>query len=197
MKVLGDKGIIGKIAMLATHAIDLGHLTGTQRFVGIETPDAFQQTLAAQDLVAAGDAPSEIVRAVEEGAVAIGHATVKRKHVAVDGPIRGRFLAALENRDRSAGPDRPVPKQPAAKPDHDALSRSLHHKRREEVEYDVIIVAGIERDALLGACCHKTTHDIERGVAVEWSDLDGDDVVDRREPGPESAAKRDAAHGRL
>ena len=108
--------------MLATHAIDLGRLAGTQRFVGIETPDAFQQTLAAQDLVAAGDAPSEIVRAVEECAVAIGHTAIKRKHVAVDGPARGCFLAALENRDRSAGPDRPVSKQPAAKPHHDALS---------------------------------------------------------------------------
>src|SRR4029077_6786186 len=61
MKVLGDERIIGKIVMLATHAIDLGRRAGTQRFGGIETPDAFQQTLAAQDLVAAGGAPSEIV----------------------------------------------------------------------------------------------------------------------------------------
>jgi hypothetical protein len=111
--------------MLATHAIDLGRLAGTQRFVGIETPDAFQQTLAAQDLVAAGDAPSEIVRAVEECAVAIGHTAVKRKHVAVDGPVRGCFLAALENRDRSAGPDRPVPKQPTAKPHRSTGDRTI------------------------------------------------------------------------
>ena len=88
MKVRGDERIIGKIAMLATHAIDLGRLTGTQRFVGIETPDAFQQTLAAQDLVAAGNAPSKIVRAVEECAVAIGHTTIERKQVAVDDPVR-------------------------------------------------------------------------------------------------------------
>ena len=43
MKVLGDERIIGKIAMLATHAIDLGRLAGTQRFVGIETPDPFSK----------------------------------------------------------------------------------------------------------------------------------------------------------
>jgi len=88
MKVRGDERIIGKITMLATHAIDLGSLAGTQRFERIETPDAFQQTLAAQDLVAAGNATSKIVCAVEECAVAIGHTTIERKQVAVDEPIR-------------------------------------------------------------------------------------------------------------
>ena len=41
---------------------------GLEPLVRVEAPDAFEQALAAQHLVAAGDAAVEVVGDVEEGA---------------------------------------------------------------------------------------------------------------------------------
>ena len=51
--------------------IDFLSLPWTERFLGIQTPGAFQQTLASQDFVQAGDASCEVVGDVEESCVAI------------------------------------------------------------------------------------------------------------------------------
>ena len=72
-----------------------------------------------------------------------------------------------------------------------------HHERRHEVGDDVVVVAGVERDALLGVGLGNAEGDVERAIAVERRDLDRDHVVDRREPAPEGARQRNAAHRRL
>ena len=61
----------------------------------------------------------------------------------------------------------------------------------------MVVVAGIERDALLGVRLRDAEGDIEGAVAVERRHLDRHDVVDRREPGPEGARQRNATHRRL
>src|SRR5262249_29544734 len=166
-------------------------------FVGIKAPDAFKQTLAAQDFVAASDAPLKAIRRVEKRAVAIGHAAVQRKEVFRGGPGRGRGLATPEYLDRGADPDRPVPEQPTAKTHDDALPSPLRYERCQEIEHDMVVVAGVERDTFLSFRGDDTANDIEGGVAVERRDLDRDHIVDRRETSPEPAAECDAAHGRL
>ena len=60
--------------MLAAHAIDFLGLARRQDLVRVQAPGALQQALAAQHLVAAGDATGKAVGDVEEGTVAIGDA---------------------------------------------------------------------------------------------------------------------------
>ena len=121
MKVLAHERIIGKITMFPADALDLGSLTRAEPFVRIKAPDAFKQTLTAQDFVAASDAPLKAIRRVEKRAVAIGHAAVQGKKVVRGGPGRGHGLATLEYLNRGADPDRPMPQQPTAKTHDDAL----------------------------------------------------------------------------
>jgi hypothetical protein len=61
----------------------------------------------------------------------------------------------------------------------------------------VIVVAGVERDAILGVRGGDAEADVERAVAVERRHLDRHDIVDCREARPELARQLDAAHGRL
>src|SRR5689334_778420 len=99
--------------MLATDAVDLVLLAGAEALVRIEAPQAFHQALAAQDLVAAGDAAVKIVGDVEEGAVAVGDAGIEREQVRGHAVLVPRRLAALELLDGARGPDRPMAEQAA------------------------------------------------------------------------------------
>lgn len=67
--------------MFAADAIDLLHLAGAETLGRIEAPDALQQALPTQDLVATGDAAVKIVGDVEEGAVAVGDAGIERQQI--------------------------------------------------------------------------------------------------------------------
>ena len=187
--------------MLAADAVDLLALARAQALVRIEAPDAFEQALAAQHLVAAGDAAAEVVGDVEEGAVAVGDAAVEREQLALDRAARlgarQRGLAALEQLDRALRPDRPVAEQAAAKAHRHRRAVAHRRERRDQVEDDVVVVAGVERDALLGARRDHAADDVERAVAVERRDLDRDDVVDRGEAGPERGAEVEPADRRL
>jgi hypothetical protein len=58
----------------------------------------------------------------------------------------------------------------------------------------VVVVAGVERDAVLGAGLQHAAQHVERRVAVERRDLDRRDVPDRREAPPEGDRERHAAH---
>ena len=106
LQVLGDEGVVGQVGVLAADAVDLLALPRAQPLVRIEAPDAFEQALAAQHLVAAGDAAAEVVGDVEEGAVAVGDAAVEREQLASTAPPRlgagGR--AALQRSSSSTAP---------------------------------------------------------------------------------------------
>ena len=70
-------------------------------------------------------------------------------------------------------------------------------ERQHEIEQDVVIIAGIERDAVERAGRRHPAQHVERPVAVERRDLDGDDVVDGSKAAPEIGAEDDAADRRL
>ena len=81
-------------------AVDLLHLAGSERFVRIEAPDAFEQALAAQDLVAAADHAVEVVGDIEDRRVAVGHlAKSSASRSAGIGPLVDRRVNALEQLD--------------------------------------------------------------------------------------------------
>ena len=68
---------------------------------------------------------------------------------------------------------------------------------RHQVEHDVVVVAGIERDAVGGAGLDHAAHHVERAVAIERRDLDRDDILDRGKAPPERRRQHDAADGGL
>ena len=168
-------------------------LARAQPFVRIEAPDAFEQALPAQHLVAAGDAAVEVVGDVEEGAVAVGDAAVEREQLAIDEPpASGAAAAALQRSSSSTAPCVHTDQWPSRPPRKRTVTGSpsrIDVERRDEVEHDVVVVAGVERDAVLGARRDDAAHDVERAVAVERRDLDRDDVVDRGEARPERAPR--------
>jgi len=71
-----------------------------------------------------------------------------------------------------------VPEQPAAEinPAGDAAVAQV--ERQCQVEQDVVVIAGIERDAVERAGGADAAQHVEGAVAIERRDLDGDDIVD-------------------
>ena len=172
-------------------------LAGGEALLRIEAPDAFEQALAAQHLVAAGDAAVKIVRHVEKSTVAVGYLGVEREQFGADRAGRDRRLDAREQFHRGFGPHAPVAEQPALDAQHDFLAVALHHERRDQIEDDVIIVAGVQRDAFFRARLDHSAHDIERAVAVERRHLDRHDIVDPGQAAPERGRQVQPAHRRL
>ena len=74
-----------------------------------------------------------------------------------------------------------------------SLAAAPHRERHQQVEHDVVVVAGVQRHAVFGAGGDHAAHDVERAVAVERRHLDGDHVVDGGEAAPELRRQRDAA----
>ncbi len=107
-------------------------------------------------------------------------------------PLRWR-VDALELLDRGPGPHAPVAEQPALDAHAHLFGAALHGEGHQQVEHDVVVVAGVQRDAVLGARRDHAAHDVERAVAVEGRDLDRDHVVDGGEAAPEFHRQRDAA----
>ncbi len=87
--------------------------------------------------------------------------------------------------------------QPALDPHHGLAAVVAYDERREQVEHDVIVIPGIERDALGGAGLDHAAHHVERAVAIERRDLDRDDVLDLGEAPPERHRQHQPADGRL
>src|SRR5437867_22503 len=113
-----------------------------------------------------GDTAPEAVGDIEKGGVAIGDARVERENLGRYGARRNRLMEASEKADGSAGPHRPMAEQAAAKADGHRLAVAHDGERRHEVEDDVVVIAGIERDALLGARRDDAAEYIERAIAV-------------------------------
>ena len=72
-----------------------------------------------------------------------------------------------------------------------------HRDRGGEVEQDVVVIAGIDGDPLLGAGLDDAAHHVERAVAVERRGLDRDRVVDPGEAPPEPGRQHPPADRRL
>src|SRR4051794_17746613 len=98
--------------------------------------------------MATRDAAVKIVGDVEERAIAIGDAGIERQQVRWHGVLAARSLAHLELLDRARSPYRPVAEQAAPEigAGGDALVAQI--ERQREIEQDVVVITGIERDAI-------------------------------------------------
>src|SRR5215469_13196718 len=79
LQIRAHEGIVVEVRIGCADAVDLLALSRSQRLARVETPDAFEQSLAAQDFVATGDHAVEVVGRVEDRRVAVGHLRVERQ----------------------------------------------------------------------------------------------------------------------
>jgi len=94
-----------------------------------------------------------------------------------------------------ARPDRPVAKEAADDAAFDFLAIGIEGVRSEEVHDDVVVVAGVERDVT--ARFGYRADDVERLIAIERSDFNGDDIFDFDKFFPEVVRENAAADGGL
>src|SRR5580765_4505009 len=83
-------------------------------------------------------------------------------------------------------------------PDHppvDGCAVHLECERGKQVHDDVVIVAGVKTDvsSRFGHCPYH----VDGLITVEWSDLDGDDIIDVREIAPETVRENAPSDRRL
>src|SRR5690349_9876163 len=191
----GDEVVVVQMWVTSMNPVDLFTLAGAERFVWVQTPNPFEQTLTMQHFVQTGDATGVAIGGVEEGSVAIGNFNSGSEQVGGDWLIGRRNLPALaEKFHRPLCPHRPVSQEPANNAAFRRLSSDDKSMGCEEVQQDVVVVAGVERDVASTGVGDRSD-DIERLVAVERGDLDGDDVFDFREPSPERVGQN-ASTGR-
>jgi hypothetical protein len=139
--ILRNKRIIREIRVFAANPVDLVTLPGTEPFIGVQAPNAFQQSLATKDLVTARNTAAKSIGDIEKGRVAVRDPRIEREQILWQRSASQRSLNAFQNRYGAFGPHRPVTEQPAAEPDHHLLSIPRHCERQGEVEKDVIVIS--------------------------------------------------------
>src|SRR5947209_17823727 len=148
LQIRAHEGVIVEVRIGRADAIDLLLLSASQRLARVETPNALEQSLPPQDFVAAGDHAMEIVGRVEDRRVAVGHLSLERQEFSGYLVLGDRRVDALQQLDRPLDPHAPMAEQPALDA-HGALAAIRYHgEGGDEVEDDVIVVAGVERDAV-------------------------------------------------
>ena len=70
--MFADEDVIVEVRIGGVDAGNFFGLAGAEGFVGIETPDSFEEALTAKNFMEAGDAAAKIVGGVEEGGVGVG-----------------------------------------------------------------------------------------------------------------------------
>src|SRR4051812_9317859 len=106
-------------------------------------------------------------------------------------------MDASEKIDRGLNPYTPVAKKPTPDAHENALVAAGDDERSDEVEQDMIVVAGIEGDSVLRLSCDNAANDIQCPVAVERRDLYSDDIVDLGKTAPEGGRKNETPDRRL
>ena len=112
-----DEIVIVQMRVCIVNPVDLLSLPWTKGLIGIQAPDAFQQPLASQDFMQAGDAACKVMRRVVESRVAIGDlATPLNEAFRNVHLIASRGVTLLQQLRGTSRPHSPVTEQTA----HDA-----------------------------------------------------------------------------
>ena len=103
----------------------------------------------------------EVVGRVEDRRVAVGHRGVERQEFSGYLVLGDRRVDARQKLDRPLDPHAPMAEQPALDA-HGALAAIRRHgEGDDEVEDDVIVVAGVERDPVGGIRLDDAAHHVE------------------------------------
>ena len=95
----------------------------------------------------------------------------------------------------AASPDGPMAEKAADDAALDLFAVDGKNVRSEQVHYDVVVVAGVERNVAAGFA--DGADDVKSLVATEGSDFDGGDIFDFGEFAPEVIRENTAADGGL
>ena len=140
-----------------------------------------------------GNAAAERVGNVEDAAIGIGERRGFGEPRFVERCPAARRLDAREQLDGRASPTRPLAEESAIDPAHGTFTADGDAERREQIDNDVVVVAGIERDIVAPLVGHGT-NDVDRLIAIEGRDLDGPDIRQLGEPPPERIAQHPSAN---
>src|ERR1700722_7899258 len=109
------------------HAVDFFYLARGEFLMRIKTPSSFEQTLASQDLVNAGNASVKLVYGIEDRRVRVGNLLGEGE--LLTGDSDGTFFRQGEVGNRCLRPYSPMPQKATDKPN----SLSPEHKRVHQV----------------------------------------------------------------
>src|SRR3954470_4847571 len=84
-----------------------------------------------------------------------------------------------------------MPKQPADNSSLNTLAVHFKAKWRHQIDNNVVVVPGIKSDILAPALCDGANH-IDRLVAIERSNFNGDDIFNFSEAAPKRVAQHSA-----
>ena len=139
----------------------------------------------------ASDAAGESVGGVKEGRIGIGNLLGKRQVIGSDGSAR--LFCQLQMRNRCFGPDGPVSQQTA----DDASAVAAEIKFCQQIDQDVVVVAGIQSNLIFATGIEHSTDHIDGLIAIERRHFDGNDIFNLDELAPEAIGKNLAAGERL
>jgi hypothetical protein len=190
--VRGDEFVIVEVGIRAVDPVDLRELSLREALARIEAPSTGHQSLSAQNLMNTGDAPGKAVGGIEESGVRVGELMCAHDPLRRDRARCAPSGDLVQQLDRTPRPDCPLTEQTA----HEGRSAPIEPIPREQVEDDGVVVASVEGDLVCPAGLRETTNDVDRGVAVERSNLDCDNLLELGEPAPEVDVEAPAAGGR-
>src|ERR1700730_1048918 len=148
VSALSNKIIIIQMRIGAIDPLNFCSLPGAKRFVGIQAPDTFQETLPPQDFMQSCNAAGETVCRVEERGIAIGHFHVPLQQASWNRPVPAcRRVAFFQQIDRTFRPHRPVAQQTTDYPAFLQLTANPEDIRRDKIHHDVVVIARIKGDA--------------------------------------------------
>ena len=139
--------------------------------------------------------PAKACRTSKSAPFASVSAAARASHAASIAVASRSGANLVEQLDGAARPHRPLAEQPA----HDArraLAVAERREGREQVEHDLVVVAGVERDVRAARIRDGAQH-VERLIAIERRDLDRDHLRNLGEAAPELVAEHAPADRRL
>src|SRR5262249_46727896 len=139
------------------------------------------------------NASGEVVLRIEKGSIRIGDLQIQREHFGREGvSLRDDLMDTFQNLNGSSSPDRPVAQQSA----HDTKRWFGIRKAilGDQVQKDVVIVAGVESNLWCPARFSHSSHDIQCPVSIKRGHLDGHDILHLRKPAPEIDTQDTATH---
>jgi hypothetical protein len=186
----GDEGVVDEPWVGGLDAGDFFGLAGGEGFAGIEAAGGGDETLLVQDVEDAGDAAVEVVSDVEDGTVGVGEFGISREPRGIDLWLMLGGLEIAEEGGDAFGPDAPLSEESAGH----ALGMGPWG---EEVADDVIVISGVEGDVAASAI-GDGADGVGGLVAIEGSELDGDESIDFIAQGsPKVVAEEASADGGL
>jgi len=142
--MLADEAIVVEMRIRGINPGDFLGLPATEGFLGIKAPDAFEQSLAAEDFVQTGGAAGKTISGVEHRCVCVRNFDTPAKKLRWNtGLSADRSVAFVEEFHCLASPDSPMTEKAADDAAFDDAAVRPENKGSEQIHHDVVIVAGI------------------------------------------------------